>query len=269
MAELIITLTTDFGWSDGFVGAMKGVIASILPEARIHDNAHDIPPQNITAAALALEASTALFPPQTIHVAVVDPGVGTARRRMLGITSHGFYIGPDNGIFELVFRRDLPDKLIALENEKYFLPGSSTTFDGRDVFAPVAAYLAAGVNPAEFGPEFDDPIALEWPDIVPGDREVTGGVIGTDRFGNIIFSIRGTDIPNGVEEVRICFRDLEFRKVEKSYVSGSQKAADSKFRMLFGSMGYLELALPGGSANESFRVSSGEPVRVSWSLTVG
>ncbi len=268
MAERIITLTTDFGWSDGYVGAMKGVIASICPSAQVHDLAHEIPPQNIVAAALVLEAATGLFPPGTIHVAVIDPGVGSARPRLLAMTSRGIYVGPDNGVFSLVFRRDPPEVIISLENEKYFLPGPATTFDGRDVFAPVAAYCAAGVSPDEFGPAVDNPVALPWPEITVEDCELTGGVVGTDHFGNIIFSIRHEDIPHGVEDIRIRFRDLEFRKVENSYVSGSPKAADSEFRILFGSMGYLELALPGGSADECFRVTFGEPVRVSWSLTV-
>ncbi len=147
----IITLTTDFGFRDTFAGVMKGVILSIAPAAQIVDLCHGIPPQDILAGALALEESAAFFPRGTIHVAVVDPGVGSDREAIAVETERAFYIGPDNGLFDLVVKKERLKRAVKLQNPRYRLPAVSATFHGRDIFAPAAAHLANGVALDEFG----------------------------------------------------------------------------------------------------------------------
>ena len=159
----IITLTTDFGASDGYVGTMKGVILSIAPDVALVDITHEIAPQNIRQAAYVLHDAAPYFPRGTIHLAVVDPGVGSARRALAVRTSHGFLVGPDNGLFTL-FLADEPDaECRAITNAKYMLPRISSTFHGRDVFAPVAAHLANGADLADLGPRITDPVTFPIP----------------------------------------------------------------------------------------------------------
>src|SRR5262244_337958 len=148
----IVSLLTDFGTRDAFVGIMKGVILGINPAVTLVDLSHDIPPQDVTAGALILRSAAAFFPPGTIHVAVVDPGVGSARRALLVETHNAFFVGPDNGLLSLAAPADTVVRIVHLTNAEYFLAARSHTFHGRDVFAPVAAYLSLGRAPEHFGP---------------------------------------------------------------------------------------------------------------------
>ena len=185
----LVTLTTDFGHKDPFVGIMKGVILGICPQARIVDLVHEVASQDIGRASRILADAYRFFPEGTVHVAVVDPGVGTRRRALaMKAGGHGF-VGPDNGIFTDVIRSQEEEPSIhALVNPRYFLPRVSRTFHGRDVFAPVAAWLAAGTRIEEFGPPLSDPTLLEHegPRLVPGER-VIGRIMGFDRFGNAVW----------------------------------------------------------------------------------
>ena len=187
----IITLTTDFGDHDPYVGIMKGVILGLAPEARIVDLTHQIPPQNIDEAAFTLQSAQPYFPPGTVHLAVVDPGVGSARRPLLVSTGREIYVGPDNGLFS--FALAFPDaQAWALDRPEHWLPDVSRTFHGRDIFAPVAARAALGVPPPALGSPVSAPVVrppLRAEQL--GNGEITGHVIHVDRFGNLITNIPG------------------------------------------------------------------------------
>src|SRR5216684_1357565 len=186
----IITLVTDFGSQDYFVGAMKGAILSVNPAAQIVDITHETPPQDIEAAAFNLLATYKDFPAGTIHVAVVDPGVGSTRRPILIECGRQFFVGPDNGIFSWICEREESCRALHLTNEKFFRHPVSATFHGRDVFAPVAAALACGISLQELGDEVDNLVRLNpLKPIVAGDGRINGRVIHIDRFGNCITNL--------------------------------------------------------------------------------
>jgi S-adenosyl-L-methionine hydrolase (adenosine-forming) len=186
----IITLLTDFGSQDYFVGAMKGVILSIAPHAQIVDITHEVPPQDIHAAAFNLLAAYASFPAGTIHVAVVDPGVGSQRRPLVIECAGQFFVGPDNGIFSWICEREAKSRGIHLQNESFFHHPVSATFHGRDVFAPVAAALSRGVAAKDLGEPMSDyvalqSLALEW----RADGQAEARIIHIDRFGNCVTNL--------------------------------------------------------------------------------
>lgn len=185
----LITLTTDFDFSDGTIGAMIGVIKSLCPEAEVVVSAADIPRHDIPRGAWALLQAAPFFPARAIHVAVVDPGVGSRRRPVMAMTSHGTFIGPDNGLLSWAVRAAGPIRWIALENPAYRIAKVGVTFDGRDLFAPTAAYLARGVDPADIGPEIQDPSNLPRPEAAPGPESIEGEILVVDAFGNLITNI--------------------------------------------------------------------------------
>lgn len=182
----IITLTTDFGLHDPFVGIMKGVILGIAPDAAIVDLTHDVPPQDILAGALALEAALPFFPPNTIHVAVVDPGVGSERHAVALETERGVFVGPDNGVFTAALGRTPSLRAVRLTRPEYFHHPVSATFHGRDIFAPVAAYLAQGTPLDALGDPFEDLVRIQLPDPVSRDASLEIHVLHIDRFGNLV-----------------------------------------------------------------------------------
>ncbi|MCU0521257.1 MAG: SAM-dependent chlorinase/fluorinase [Anaerolineae bacterium] len=186
---MVISLTTDFGDGDGYVGTMKGVMARIAPGVPFVDITHAIEPQAVAEAAYVLWTSLPYFPPDSVHLAVVDPGVGTARRAIASLTEWGVLVGPDNGVFTYVWAAATPRLTVALENPAFRLSEVSATFHGRDVFAPAAAHIAAGVPLEAFGPAVADPVRLPVPrlDVVAGG--LRGAVLAIDRFGNAITSI--------------------------------------------------------------------------------
>lgn len=190
----IITLTTDFGLADGTVGAMIGVIKSICPRAEVINLATDIPPQDVSRGAWALYQAAPFFPADAIHVAVVDPGVGSDRRGILVETDHGTFIGPDNGMMSWAWRTAGRRHIYGLINPSYRLARIGVTFDGRDLFAPSAAHLAMGVDPESFGPEIVDPVELPWPEPKRGERRVNGEILVVDCFGNLISNVTLNDV---------------------------------------------------------------------------
>jgi S-adenosylmethionine hydrolase len=185
----IITLTTDFGTRDGYVGAMKGVILGVAPTASVVDISHEISPQDVAEGAFVLASACPCFPPATIHVAVVDPGVGTERRGVLIETERYVLIGPDNGLFSGVLAVDPLVRAVSLENPSLMRPDVSATFHGRDVFAPAAAHIARGVPVAEFGPEVASPVELNLWRAESTSGCVTGRVVHIDGFGNCVTNI--------------------------------------------------------------------------------
>jgi len=185
----LITLMTDFGTADGYVGAMKGVILDIAPDAQLVDISHEIAPQNVRQAAYVLYTAYSFFPLHTVHLVVVDPGVGSARRPIALRTPAGYFVGPDNGVLSYVMACEPVEAVVELSDPCYRLPQVSYTFHGRDIFAPAAAHLAAGVPITALGPPVCDPVAFPPPCLEVAPDSVTGEVLHADHFGNVITSI--------------------------------------------------------------------------------
>lgn len=257
-ASPIITLTTDFGLRDAYVGSMKGVILSIHSEARIIDITHDLPAHRILPAACLLREACPRFPPGTIHVAVIDPGVGGRRSPVLLEIDGRFYIGPDNGIFGLLLA-DFPlQGAWRLEKREHFLHPVSHTFHGRDVFAPVAARLAAGVPPEGFGPAATD---LHRP-AFPAPREeagtLRGQVVWIDRFGNCITNLTDEVVSRwaGGASFVVHASSGSIAVVSTTYES----VPEGEMLSLFNSVGRLEIACNQGRADLSLGLREGDPV---------
>lgn len=260
----IITLTTDFGLVDSYVAIMKGVILGIAPGVRIVDNTHGIPPQNVQAAAYALQRIRLYFPPGTIHVAVVDPGVGSARRPLTIRSSQAYYVGPDNGLFSealteiagrLPQNSDKAPAVICLDNPAYWLPTVSQTFHGRDIFAPVAAHLAAGAPFEALGSPIGDPVILASTQPARlDDGRIRGQIVHVDHFGNLL-----SDVPAEWLAGRrwtFAIADQEVAGLSPAYAT----AAPGHLLALIGSSGALEIAVRDGSAAERLEVQAGEPI---------
>jgi S-adenosylmethionine hydrolase len=254
----IITLTTDFGHRDPFAGIMKGVILSINPEAGIVDLSHGVPPQDIVAGALVLSDSVPHFPAGTIHVAVVDPGVGSARRALLIEAEKSFFIGPDNGIFSLVLRERTIRKTIELSNPAYHLRPTSATFHGRDIFAPAAAYLSLGMPAEELGSPTDEPSGFSWPEPSKGERSVEGEVIYIDGFGNLITNIREVDLPAEPSKLVVSLGSIVVHGLVPSYAWRKT----GEYVGLINSSSLLEIALANGSAQSASGIPIGTRVTV-------
>src|SRR4030042_3008441 len=260
----IITLTTDFGYKDPFIGIMKGVILNINPVVQIVDITHGISPQNVIEAALSIEMSFAAFPHKTIHVIVVDPGVGSSRRPILVVTDYHYLVGPDNGVFSRIYSLKHESlTVIHITAEHYFLPNRSTTFHGRDVFAPVAAWLSKGINVINFGDPVTDYVNIRIPvPVMTKEDLMEGEVIYIDSFGNVITNIQTQKLdelfksnPNG--KLKVVVKDKE--APTKNYYS---QAEDKGLYSLMNSFGYLELFMRNGNASSNFGIAVGEKVGV-------
>jgi S-adenosylmethionine hydrolase len=235
----LITLLTDFGIEDAYVASMKGVIFSLNPEAVLVDLTHEIPPQDIRAGALNLAAAAPYFPPGTIHLAVVDPEVGGSRRALAAHCRGHLWVGPDNGIFHLVFRQASPVNIVSLENPAYFRSQISATFHGRDLFAPVAAHLSLGVR---FGPRIIDPVCLDWPEPAFTPKALGGEIMYVDRFGNLVSNVRAVEFSDwrGGHDVTFKVGSLTIQGLVRTY----NDVAEGKFLALVGSHGFLEMPAP-------------------------
>jgi S-adenosylmethionine hydrolase len=255
----IITLTTDFGYADPFVGIMKGAILCITPNLQIVDLNHGIPPQDIRAAALTLAASVDYFPQGTIHVAVVDPGVGSERRPILIHSAGQYFVGPDNGVFSFVLKDKQSLLIVDLSNEAYFLHPKSRTFHGRDIFAPVAAHLAGGVPMAEFGSPSKDWVCLSWPAVERAGEFIVGEVLYIDRFGNLFTNIHERDL-TGVakEKIRVHLNEIKIQGLAQNYAVGDKKT----YIALVNSWGLVEIASYNYSAASRSEARIGDKVRV-------
>jgi S-adenosylmethionine hydrolase len=258
----IITLLTDFGWGDGYIGAMKGVILRINPDCRIVDLAHEIPPHDVMGAALVLGQTYSFFPQGSIHVAVVDPGVGGVRRPLVLETDGYRFVGPDNGCFTFVLKRQKEIEAYELTEERFCLPRVSHTFHGRDIFAPVAAHLSAGVPPAAMGSPvaIADLTSLAIPDPVAERETLQGEVIGVDSFGNLVTNISqdamGAFAPDGVVEIEIGGERI--RGLRSSYEEGRK----AEIIALWGSAGLLEISLKEQNLHRERGWGRGDHVRI-------
>lgn len=300
----MITLTTDFGTSDGYVAAMKGVMLSIHPDARLVDVTHEIDPQDVMEAAFVLRTTTPFFPPGTVHLVVVDPGVGTDRRAVAVRSGDQWFVGPDNGVFPLVLDDKEPDEIRVLDNPDAWRSGTpSTTFHGRDIFAPVAAHLDAGRAPEDIGSSANDLRPLRWAMPITDSHSVQGYVAHVDRFGNCITNIRrktlvrtgmddapapdhamfdpndasadasakssGRESPGG--ETEVAEPKISDLPALKAYVGNAVienlhrtygAVADGDPLLLFGSSGFLEVAVNAGSAAELLNIRKGDSIKV-------
>ncbi len=245
----IITLTTDFGWKDPYAAAMKGVILSICPAAVIVDVTHDVAPGSIGEAADTLLRTVPCFPPGTVHVGVVDPGVGTHRRAIAAECCGGVLVGPDNGLFWPLLTQDQDSRVVNLLDERFFRKPVSRTFHGRDIFAPVAAHLASGRNPKDMGVIVQDPVTLDLSTPYLTEGVLVGEVTRVDRFGNLVTNISCNDLKIFLQgrEPGIRAGRLEVRGLRECYgdVPVGQALA------LIGSTGFLELSVSGGRASDS------------------
>ena len=269
MAPPIVTLLTDFGVADTYVAQVKGVILAINPAVTLVDLTHEVPPQSVPAAAFLLHSAIHAFPNRTIHVAVVDPGVGTGRRPLLLTTPRAAFLRPDNGIFSYVLEEaagvptssatgdaPLPASVQGyhLTNADYWRQPVSWTFHARDVFGPVAAHLSLGVPPRELGQSVERVQRLPLPGLVREEHHIHGCIIYTDRFGNLVTNIPGVDLQRRSVEVHVAGKTI--RGLVRAYAEGEGLLA------LVGSHHLLEVALRDGSAAALLGVDVGEPVRV-------
>ena len=284
-----IVMTTDFGLSDAFVGVMKGVILRINPHATIIDLTHDIQPQDLQQGAFVLGVNYSYFPTGSIHVSVVDPGVGTDRRAVVLEIPEATFVAPDNGLLSEVIkphlpgeqlqerladgvpgRISLPDSLTAYEltEERYRLEPVSNTFHGRDVFAPAAAHISMGVSPAAMGPRIDNLVFRPLPDPTRTGDILAGEVIYVDRYGNLITNISRADLRVADENaagttVEIAGRQIEglSRTFHDEGAGAVRQPGGFPLVALFGSSGHLEVAVPDGNAAQLLSAGTGAPVR--------
>ena len=255
----IITLTTDFGTRDPFVGAMKGVILGIAPDARLVDLTHEIAPHDVLEGALALEAAAGFFPPGTVHLAVMDPGVGSSRRPLAVAAQGQFFVGPDNGLFSFALAGQ-GWSAVCLEAAAYRPPRVSRTFHGRDVFAPAAAHLALGTPLPNFGRAVTDPVLIPWPTARRQGDGLVGEVVHADRFGNLVTSVRAADLEAlGPAEALVV--ELEGEEVG-SIVGCFADIPAGGAGALVGGSDRLEIAVREGSAAASTGARRGSRVSV-------
>lgn len=263
MAAKIISLLTDFGLKDNFIGVMKGVIWSIATEAKIVDLTHSISPQNILEGSLVLVGSVAYFPVGTIHVAVVDPGVGTARRGIAARIGTQYYVGPDNGLFTSVLAaaeaRSETAEFYTLDKPEFWLPGVSRSFHGRDIFAPVAAHLANGKKPEEMGSLITDPVRLN----IQSPERIAGGWLGqvlmVDHFGNLITNIKPKHFEAG-KRVLISVGDM----VIDGVITTFGESHPGELVAMFDSSDVLQIAIVNGNAAQRLNAKIGSIVKLNY-----
>ena len=260
---MIVTLLSDFGAADFFVGAMKGAVLSVNREATLVDITHEIPAHDVQAGAWTLLAAYAAFPPATVHVAVVDPGVGSERRPLVVSAGGHLFVGPDNGLFSYVIERE-GGAAFHLTRSEFFRPQVSSTFHGRDVFAPVAGALAQGIAPEKLGEPIADYVRLA--PLRPrraADGTLEASVIHVDRFGNCITNITPPDVAEGAlrtGRAHLIVGGREVRRFQRFFAEG--EGAPEPLFTIWGSAGFLEIAAFQSSAARLLGVGRGAPVRV-------
>jgi len=261
MARSIVTLTTDFGEQDYYVGAMKGVILDVSPDTEVIDLCHNVLPYDILDAAFTIAQSYRWFPLRTVHLVVVDPGVGTQRRPILVSGDRHFFIGPDNGVFSFIYPEQEKLTVWHITGDHYFHQPVSNTFHARDVFAAVAGWLAKGVEPRQFGDEIEDytKLTIPKPQAV-NDKSWKGMVLKVDRFGNVITNIAAADCPALFAEPTPPFKlsagGKDITKLVPNYAEGGQ----GEIFALLGSSGYLEIATNRGGAGKLLSLNRGGEV---------
>ena len=260
MTRPVIALLTDFGTQDHYVGAMRGVALGICPDATLADITHEIPPQDVLTGALELASAFKYFPDGTVFLCVVDPGVGSARRAIAAAAGPYFFVAPDNGLLTLAFREPPPAAVVELTERRYARHEISRTFEGRDRFAPAAAWLAAGTSLAAFGPAIRDWTTIDVPAPRIEGEELHGEVLHVDRFGNLVTNIDRQTFRNfvGAGRPEISIVGQAVPKLVETYSEGPH----GSIAALFGSSDHLEIATPGGNAARRLGLTRGAAVIV-------
>lgn len=258
----MITLLTDFGTADYFVPAVKGVILSINPRIQIVDLTHEIPAQDVMAGAFTLGACYRDFPAGSIHLAVVDPGVGSSRRAIIVATERQLFVGPDNGIFSYVYWREQRPRVFQIERPEYFRHPVSSTFHGRDVFAPVAAWLSRGIAPENFGGELHDYFRFEIPEPARDSHagQIKAAVIHIDHFGNCITNLTERELPVELADKQRINMKIADRVVAQFGSHFAQAGSSDRLFAYLGSAGYWEIAVWCGSASALLAAQRGSEI---------
>jgi len=259
-----IALLTDFGFKDNYVGVMKGVICNICPDADVIDLSHNIMPQDVTEAAFVLSSAYRYFPEETIFVNVVDPGVGSARSILCLKANEQLFLAPDNGLLSVISNETDREALHEVTNKEFFLENVSGTFHGRDIFAPVAAHLAAGVDLEDVGPALDHMQRLQLPRPVrTAEGKLRGKIVYVDHFGNLITNISENMIRTAfncpLEAIEVTAKRQKVRGIRRSYSA----VDEGELVVLIGSTGYLEIAINGDSAEKALGAEKGDSVNLS------
>ena len=261
MRNPVITLLTDFGLKDPYVASMKGVILSINPQCTLVDITHQVSPHDIREGAFILAQTYSTFPKGTIHLSVVDPGVGSARKPILIVTKNYFFVGPDNGLFTIALKAETVKQAVVLTNQKFFLSEISSTFHGRGIFAPVATYLSLGVKPESFGPSIKSWHEIPFPDPAMKQEKLIGEIVHVDAFGNLVSNIDRKSLlqfsKGGPFVIKIGKRTM--RGLKKGYWEGRKDESMA----LIGSGGYLEISVREDNAQKAFNVKRGDKITVS------
>jgi S-adenosylmethionine hydrolase len=261
LARPIITLTTDFGLNDHFVGTVKGAILNIAPEAEIVDICHSVQAFDILDGALALAQAYSYFPTRTVHLVVVDPGVGSSRRPILASSDKYNFVAPDNGVLSLMYAREERLNVRHITSDHYFLQPLSNTFHGRDIFAPVAAYLAKGVDQEKFGNEITDFVRFNAPRPKAVDAKTLRGIVlKVDRFGNLVTNIAPQDAPALFQSPAPAFKIVVGKREVTALKTNYADGAPNELFVIFGSMGYLEIAANRAAAAQLASAGKGTEV---------
>ena len=256
----IMTLTTDFGIVDGYVGAMKGAIYGIAPNIQVVDISHMVPPQDIATGAFVMYSACRFFPEGTVHVGVVDPGVGSDRRGIVVETDQFIFVGPDNGLFSPFYETAQIRRIVVIENPDFMRQVVSATFHGRDVFAPVGAHLLRGVSCDAVGQEIGNPVTLDLWSVVEKTDELIGQVVNIDHFGNAVTMMSRTRILKtlGDGQIHIVVGENHFEQISHTYA----EVETGHSLALYGSLDTLEISVSGGSAAKAHGIERGDEVRV-------
>jgi S-adenosyl-L-methionine hydrolase (adenosine-forming) len=260
MKNPIITLLTDFGTKDSYVASIKGVILSINPQCTVIDITHQVNPHDVQEGAFILANAYFYFPKGTIHLSVVDPGVGGARKPILLVTQNYFFIGPDNGLLTLVAQRERVKQVVVLTEQRYFLSKVSKTFHGRDLFAPVAAHLSLGIKPVAFGHEMNAIIKIGFQKPMLKEGKLLGEILHIDTFGNLISNID--------EERLLGFTKGQLfmigvgRKTIRGLKEGYWEGKKGETIALLGSSGFLEVSVREENAQKVLKVKKGDPITI-------
>lgn len=255
----LVSLLTDFGTADHYVGVMKAVVLARAPGVALVDLSQEVPPGSVAQGAFLLLAAYPYFPPESVHIAVVDPGVGSERRALVVVCGRQYFVGPDNGIFSYLLEREPEARIYHVTNERFTTALASTTFHGRDLFAPVGAALAAGTPPEALGTRIEDPVRI--PSLATStepDGTLTGRILHIDRFGNCITSFTRADLPPGESPFRLEFSGTRLDELRSHYAG----APDEEPFLVWGSSGFLEISVNRGSAASRLGIEIGNAVHL-------
>jgi len=257
----IVTLITDFGWAGEYVGALKGAILRVNPHCLIVDITHQIESQNILQASFVLRKSYSYYPPGTVHGVVVDPGVGTKRRAVVVEKDKYFFVGPDNGVFSGLLSAGGAIRARKIARKEYFLTPVSDTFQGRDVFAPVAGHLSLGLDPAKLGPKVKNLVRMSFPEPRRGKKHLTARVLWADSFGNLITNVTRQEYARKLEpRFQIQGRGWSIDRLSRTYGEGKP----GQPLALFGSGGLLEISVNRGNARNTLGLNPGNSFTIQW-----